>query len=115
MNQRTLVEKLKQAQDLMADCMIIAQGIKRKGVGPLKTLVESAGNKATLPSQILSLRDGGFFKQAKTPQETHTGLQSSYPCELDRVVVALIRLARKRKLRKASKLTGRIRKIAYVW
>jgi hypothetical protein len=116
MNQKMLVEKLTQAQGLLSECIAMtAQGFKPTCSPPPKATPELAAGKATLPSQILSLRDKSFFKQAKTPQETHAGLQSSYPCELDRVVMALIRLARRRKLRKASKLNGRTRKTAYVW
>jgi hypothetical protein len=115
MDQKTLIGKLKQAQDLLAECVVITQGVKGKREASRRISSESVANKASLPSQILGLRDGGFFKQAKTPLETHAGLQSSYPCELDRVVVALIRLTRRHKLRKASKLKGRVRQIAYVW
>jgi hypothetical protein len=67
-----------------------------------------------LPDHILKLRDTGFFDSAKTPSEVHARLQTKYPCEPDRVAMALLRLQRRRELRKASKVTGGRKQVAYV-
>ena len=69
----------------------------------------------TLPSYILELRGQGFFKQAKTAKEVHAKLQSVYHCNLDRVVMALLRLQRRKQLRKSVKLVGKKKQVAYVW
>lgn len=70
--------------------------------------------KNSLPTLILQLREKGFFKQPKIPQEVHKKLQPIYPCDLNRVEVALLRLYKKRQLRKTSKIVGRKKVIAYV-
>jgi hypothetical protein len=67
-----------------------------------------------LPDHILKLRDTGFFNSAKTSSEVHARLQTKYPCEPDRVAMALLRLQRRRELRKASKDTGGRKQVAYV-
>jgi|SRR6267142_5335385 len=67
-----------------------------------------------LPDHILKLRDTGFFDSAKTSSEVHARLQTKYPCEPDRVAMALLRLQRRRELRKASKATGGRKQVAYV-
>jgi len=74
-----------------------------------------SGNKKSLPVHIIELRDGGFFSQSKTAQETHAKLGVKYPCELNRVAVVLVRLAERRQLRKASKVINKKEYQAYVW
>jgi len=69
----------------------------------------------TLPDYILQLRSRGFFKQTKTAKEVHAGLQSTYSCSPDRVVMALLRLQRKKELRKTSKIIGKKKQVGYVW
>lgn len=68
-----------------------------------------------LPKHILRLRDAGFFKPSKTAVETHSKLEAAYPCELNRVQVALIRLQKRKLLRKTSKLVGKRKQVAYGW
>jgi len=68
-----------------------------------------------LPTYILELRDSGFFSQPKTAEETHKELQGKYHCETNRVSMALLRLAKKRELRKATKLINGQKYKAYVW
>src|SRR6267378_665229 len=77
-----------------------------------KSAVKSA-SKDALPSHILRLRDTGFFKPPKTPNETHVKLQPIYPCDRNRVAVALLRLRKRKQLRKASKLVGKRKQVAY--
>lgn len=73
------------------------------------------GNKKTLSVHIIELRDASFFSKPKTAEETHTKLNGKYPCELNRVEVAVIRLAGRRQLRKASKVINKKEYQAYVW
>jgi hypothetical protein len=68
-----------------------------------------------LPDHILKLRDTGFFDSSKTSSEVHARLKTKYPCEPDRVAMALLRLQRRRELRKASKITEGRKQVAYVW
>jgi hypothetical protein len=78
---------------------------------------EAEGRKtrgAALPDHILKLRDSGFFDSPKTTGEVHERLQSKYPCEPDRVAMALLRLQRRRELRKSSKANGGKKQVAYV-
>jgi hypothetical protein len=68
-----------------------------------------------LPKHALRLRDGGFFKPPKTAVETHSKLQSTYPYELNRVQVVLLRLQKKKQLRKTLKIVGKRKQVAYGW
>jgi hypothetical protein len=69
----------------------------------------------SLPDHILSLRDAGYFGQSRTAAEVNKKLQSKYDCEVDRVTMALLRLQRRKKLRKASKKVDDRKQTAYVW
>jgi hypothetical protein len=68
-----------------------------------------------LPDHILALRDAGFFKQSRTGNEVHSALQEKYPCQTDRVQMALLRLQRKRLLRKTKRSVDGKEQVAYVW
>ena len=70
---------------------------------------------SSLPDRILLLRDKGFFATSKTVEETHQMLQKDYACEPDRVGMALLRLADKKQLRKASKVVADSKRKAYAW
>lgn len=72
-------------------------------------------NQKTLSDHIIELRDARFFSQPKTAEETHAKIVGKYHCELNRVEVALIRLAGRKKLRKASKTANDKKYKAYVW
>ena len=71
--------------------------------------------KQSLSDYIIGLRDNKFFSQPKTAEEVHSKIIEKYPCELNRVAVALVRLSGKRKLRKASKIVNNKKYKAYVW
>jgi hypothetical protein len=71
--------------------------------------------KGGLPERILDLRDKGFFSQSKTGNEVQGKLNPAYSCEVDRVLMALLRLAKRKKLRKASKSVDGKKQVAYVW
>ena len=75
----------------------------------------STNSRMTLPKHILSLRENRVFKQPKTALEVHAKLQSIYPCDINRVEVALVRLRKGGKLRKSSKLVKGKQLVAYVW
>ena len=71
--------------------------------------------KASLSDHIITLREEAFFLQPRTCEETHGKLKSKYFCKPDRVVMALLRLANKKELRKVAKsIDGKTYK-AYVW
>lgn len=67
----------------------------------------------SLPDLILELKERGFFKQSKTVKEVYEKIKNIYPCDLNRVAVALVRLHKSRKIRKASKVIGDKKIIAY--
>jgi hypothetical protein len=69
----------------------------------------------SLPDFIIALRDSGFYSAPKTADETHGKLQENYHCEKSRVGVALLRLAKGKNLRKASKMINGKKYQAYVW
>jgi len=79
-----------------------------------KPVKAKSGNQK-LPDHILDLRTKGFFSQPKTAGETHQKLKGTYHCEHDRVAMALLRLADRKQLRKASKVAGKKKYQAYVW
>jgi len=73
------------------------------------------GDRKSLPSHIIALRDKGFFAKPHVSEEVHKKLESIYPCDKNRVEVALLRLQITKKLRKASKVFKGKRITAYVW
>jgi hypothetical protein len=76
---------------------------------------QAAKLKRSLPNHIIALRDSGFFKQPRILEEVHRKLGPIYPCDPNRVAVALVRLKKKRQLRITTKLIGKREYIAYVW
>lgn len=68
-----------------------------------------------LTDHILAIRDSKYFAQPRTVDETHKKLQGSYHCEMDRVSMALLRLAKRKQLRRATKSNGDKKYQAYVW
>jgi hypothetical protein len=72
-------------------------------------------DKQKLSDHVLRLRDSGFFSKQKTAEETHAKLQETYSCELNRVAVGLLRLAKRKKLRRASKTVNEKTYQAYVY
>lgn len=112
MRRKQLIASLRQIGQLVTECLEAA-GDKAKL--SQKHLAADVQAKNTLPPRILELRDKSFFAQPKTARDVHAKLSASYPCELNRVEVALPRLAERKKLRKASKQVGRKKQAAYVW
>lgn len=65
----------------------------------------AASTKAeSLTARILRLRGEGFFGQAKTALEVWQKVNAAYPCEENRVAMALLRLAERKQLRKVRKV-----------
>lgn len=64
---------------------------------------QKRGARASLTDHIVSLRDGGFFSQPKISEDVQKKLQGVYHCKLDRVSMALFRLAKHRELRRTTK------------
>lgn len=86
-------------------------------VQKIKKMPDTKINTASgsLPDRILELRKADFFKQPKTAQEVHAKLQPTYPCDPDRVNMALLRLFKKKLLRITSKNIKSKKLKAYVW
>jgi hypothetical protein len=116
MNEAALIDALRKIREVVDGALARAGTVvtpsKRK-VSPKKK--DSAQAVDGLSGHILRLRDSGFLKQPKTGSEVHTKLQPEYPCDVNRVAVALFRLRKKGLLRKASKVNGKTKQVAYVW
>ena len=68
---------------------------------------QKADSRTSLPSLILKLRDGGFFKQPQSANDVYKKLSPTYSCKIDRVNMALKRLKERKKLRIADKIIKR--------
>ncbi len=89
--------------------------ISRKGKDKKTTKQLESSERNTLPEHILSLREAKFFSQPRTSDEVHKELQPTYACEDNRVAMALLRLANKKQLRKATKVINDREYKAYAW
>ncbi len=88
---------------------VFSSGAKRRPHNP--KVLSGEG----LPAHILTLKDQDFFTEPRTAGEVKGKLKSKYPCEHDRVAMALLRLQRRRQLRKTSKMVDKKKQVAYVW
>lgn len=113
MSSNHLIDVLQQIKAL-ADAALQGRATSRKRPTVAAKPTNSEGAN-TLTDHILRLRDAGFFKQAKTAKDVHSKLQAEYFCELNRVMMALLRLQRRKLLRKATKIEGKKKQTAYVW
>jgi hypothetical protein len=116
MKDERLVSLLHQMEILLAESLIIAG--EAPAVSRAKGKVVAAAISSTrgaLPNRITELRDGGFFAQPKTSRDVHGKLNPTYACAPDRVSMALLRLVKRKKLRKASKRVGGKNQVAYAW
>ena len=115
MDRNKLIATLQQIKALAEESLDeLSQTVRSPRKKPPVT-PKTSGPPKSLPAWILKLRDDGLFKQSKTTNETHTKLQSHYPCDPNRVAVALLRLQKQKQLRKTSKGVGDKKQIAYVW
>lgn len=99
----------------IADEALHGSGIPKTTKQSTAKVLAKVGPPESLPDHILELRGDKFFAQPKTYNEVHAKLQPSYPCDVDRVKVACIRLQKRKHLRKTSKLVGKKSQVAYVW
>lgn len=109
---KNIEKKLKAASEL------IHEALRELGASPTNPIARTASSSSaaiSLPEHILALRDDGFLRTPRTVQEIHVELKDGYPCEYDRVRVALIRLLKKKEVRKTSKEVEGEKVIAYVW
>jgi hypothetical protein len=110
--EQQLIEALRQIKTIVDSALVGKMSTPRaKTIKPLP----NSARPESLPDHILALRDKGFFAQPKTYNEVHAELQTTYPCDADRVKVACLRLQRRKALRKTSKLVGGKSHVAYVW
>ncbi len=90
-----------------------------KRISALESLVSGSKSRLipqraeSLTARILELREQGFLSQPKTAEEVWVKINASYPCESNRVSVALLRLAEKKQLRKVTKTIGQKELKAY--
>jgi hypothetical protein len=115
MHEDKLMRTLRQIKVLASECLKEAGRHPSRHKEAGRKLITKASSAKTLPSHVLRLRDEGFFGQPKTASETRGKLQPVYPCDLDRVAMALLRLQRRKELRKASKIVNKSKQVAYVW
>jgi hypothetical protein len=113
MRDERLAEALRQIKIIVDDALagkLLPKATHLKSAGSAGSAVRPEG----LPDHILALRDEGFFAQPKTFHEVHAKLEPTYPCDIDRVKVACLRLQKRKQLRKTSKLIGGKSQVAYV-
>ena len=115
MDRDELITTLRQVKTLITRVIRELGQSARSPRQPSSSRTKDSRAPKTLPEWILRLRDEGFFKQPKTAKEAHAKIQLLYPCDLNRVEVALLRLQKRKKLRKASKGIGEKKQLAYVW
>lgn len=115
MRTEELITTLSQIRELTTRCLTELGSPKLKQARKPKSENIRNRTKNALPDHILRLRDSGFFKQPKVSREVHQKLGSSYPCDSNRVTMALLRLKNRKQLRKASKIVGDKKQVAYVW
>ena len=115
MKRGELVSVLQQIK-AFADQAIRAVGhnIGRRRQVQIKQPAKPASTK-NLSFHILRIRDAGFFNEARTAKEVHSKIKVPYPCDLNRVAVALVRLRQRKKLRKTSKIVDKRKLVSYVW
>lgn len=76
---------------------------------------QSRALATSLPDCIISIRSNGFFKKPRSIDEVHEHIQNEYSCEVDRVSMALLRLAKRRELRKCFVMKNDRKFKAFVW
>lgn len=120
MNRETLISSLRKIETLVRDCLTVLEDEDTPSPKPRREsrVGKHAKTHRTgrgLPDRIIEIRDADFFKEPRTAHEVHEKIRGKYPCEANRVEVALLRLNERKKLRKASKLVDKKRQVAYVW
>ncbi len=112
MNADQLVEALRRIKTIV-DGTLVGEKLPPRAKTLKSPKIQST--QKSLPDHILALRGSGFFAQPKTYNEVHAKLAPIYPCDVDRVKVACLRLQKCKELRKSSKMIGGRSQVAYVW
>ena len=115
MNRDKLIAALQQIKILAEGALKENSQLVPRGTKSRKEPDPKLPSANKLPTHILQLRVGGFFKQPRTPKEVRMKLVKIYPCDLNRIEVGLLRIQGRRQLRKTSKVIGKKKQIAYVW
>lgn len=115
MNRGELFSTLQQIKALAERALGISAGHKTRHREVHTEKDANLSPKKTLTTHLIKLRSSGYFKEARTAKEVHLKLKATYPCELNRVAVALFRLHKSKQLRKVSKLFEKKKQVAYVW
>lgn len=115
MNKDKLISALRQMQALVSECLAAAGSPRTKARRTRKgdSALEATTN--ALPSHIIKIRGQGYFREPRTAGEVKQKLAPTYRCETNRVAMALLRLNERKELRKASKVVGKKKQVAYVW
>ena len=102
-------------QEIIARLTRLEKAVFKHGQKTGTEKSDKASGSKGLPAHILNLRDQNFFRKSKTAGDVRERLRSKYPCEYDRVAMALLRLQRRKQLRKSSKVVDKKMQVAYVW
>jgi len=118
---KELVEKLDLPESLRPEVfgalltVELLKGVEHRTGEAGSQIRKVLSEEMTLPGRILALREKGFFKDSRTDAEVHTEITKTYPCDLQRVRVALLRLSRKKELRRMTKKKENKEHVAYAW
>jgi hypothetical protein len=115
MNRKRLISTFQQIRDLAEESLADLGHVARVPHKSRSSRIKGQASPKTLPSWIRKLRDEGLFKKPQTAKEAHAKIQTRFPCDLNRVAVALLRLQKRKQLRKVSKGVGDKKQVAYVW
>jgi hypothetical protein len=118
---RESVEKLELPESLKSEvfgALLTVELLKEEAPGKKGSKIrikETQREELTLPERILALRNNNFFRSPRTDADVHTEITKTYPCDLNRVSVALLRLSKKKELRRTTKVEENKEYIAYAW
>src|SRR5579859_2088821 len=113
-NRDELLAVLAQIRDLVDAALSGRQAATEPAKRKTRADVPST-SRTTLEDHLIAIRDGGFFKLARTAEEINEKIQSIYPCERSRVTTQLWRMVKRKEIRKASKTIDGKKHVAYVW
>jgi hypothetical protein len=116
-NRNAVISTLEQIKAIVTDCLkeLGHEATQDKRPGRRAVSSTNVGAATELPKHILALRDKNFFKEPRTGNDVQQKLTSTYHCKVDRVLMALKRLNERKQPRKAAKLVGKRKQVAYVW
>ena len=112
--ERPMTEKIKELEERIEEHEKRIAAIE-KANSKQKTKHEEKQKFKGLPERILALRDNNFFRTPRTDVEVHAEIIKTYPCDLNRVSVALFRLSKKKELRRTTIVKEDKEYVAYAW